>query len=276
MVYRIPRSRLWSFLRDGLKPALKRLLGARLYHKITERWYWAAVFANYAVIRHPLLRRLFPGRTGVWSHTIYIEGTNICNAKCVFCAYPQMDRPKQTMSMDHFRSVERWAALGGDEADLTPIVGDPFVDKHILERLDFCATSRASGVFTFTNAILMKPALEQLCGYGERLTVCAPSEAVGKPTPPSWASTSSTTRPPASRASPRPAPLSSSLLVQLSLRSTVGSESSEFRVTVSAREARALVIDRIHFRQTVGRHQADLQAVEQSPAYACDAAPATG
>ena len=36
---------------------------------------------------------------------LHVEGTNICNAECVFCAYPQMERRKQTMSMEDFRRV---------------------------------------------------------------------------------------------------------------------------------------------------------------------------
>jgi radical SAM protein with 4Fe4S-binding SPASM domain len=68
---------------------------------------------------------------------LHVEGTNICNAECVFCAYPQMERKKQTMSMDDFkRVVSEYLGMGGRHVSLTPIVGDPFVDKHIFERLD--------------------------------------------------------------------------------------------------------------------------------------------
>jgi Radical SAM superfamily len=79
---------------------------------------------------------------------LHIEGTNICNAKCVFCAYPQMERPKQTMPMDEFRRiVDEYVAMGGRHVSLTPIVGDPFVDPHFLSRLDdLCARPQLSGL----------------------------------------------------------------------------------------------------------------------------------
>ncbi|MEK7383311.1 MAG: radical SAM protein [Elusimicrobiota bacterium] len=107
-------------------------------------------------------------------HTLYIEGTNICNARCVFCAYPQMKRSKATMPMETFqRVVEQYLALGHAEVDLTPIVGDPFVDRHLLERLDFLASrAEVKGFHFYTNAILMKPdILERLVAYDGRFTI---------------------------------------------------------------------------------------------------------
>lgn len=90
---------------------------------------------------------------------LHVEGTNICNAACVFCAYPQMERKKQTMSMDEFRRiVNEYLAMGGRHVSLTPIVGDPFVDKHVFERLDLLMSlDLVSGISFYTNAILMTP-----------------------------------------------------------------------------------------------------------------------
>jgi hypothetical protein len=69
---------------------------------------------------------------------LHVEGTNICNAECVFCAYPQMERKKTVMPMEDFRRIVlEYLAMGGRHVSLTPIVGDPFVDKHVFERLDF-------------------------------------------------------------------------------------------------------------------------------------------
>lgn len=163
--YVIPRSTAFEKAREALKPFLKRLGPA--YAWLADKWYWTKVFANYVAIRRG-------SGQGLWAQTIYVESTNICNARCVFCAYPQMERPKVTMSLEVFRSVvDQWTELGGDEVDLTPIVGDPFVDKHLFERLDYLAAHpRIRRFHFFTNAILMKPEyFERLCGYGARLTV---------------------------------------------------------------------------------------------------------
>src|SRR5678816_2899265 len=51
---------------------------------------------------------------------LHVEGTNVCNAACVFCAYPQMERKKQTMPMETFeRVVRQYLAMGGHHVSLT-------------------------------------------------------------------------------------------------------------------------------------------------------------
>lgn len=129
-------------------------------------------YLHYTLLRSRSFRRLF--RPGIRPAELFIEGTNICNARCAFCAYPQMERPKVTMPMDTFRSVvDQYLKLGFHEVDLTPIVGDPFVDKFLFERLDYLSARRERlGFHFYTNAILMKPALmPRLAAYGERLTI---------------------------------------------------------------------------------------------------------
>jgi radical SAM protein with 4Fe4S-binding SPASM domain len=105
---------------------------------------------------------------------LHVEGTNICNARCVFCAYPQMERKKQTMSMESFaRVVQQYLDMGGHHVSLTPIVGDPFVDKHVFERLDhLMALEQVRGISFYTNAILMSPEKsERLMRYASKLHV---------------------------------------------------------------------------------------------------------
>jgi radical SAM protein with 4Fe4S-binding SPASM domain len=116
---------------------------------------------------------------------LHVEGTNICNAKCVFCAYPQMERKKQTMSMEAFeRVVTEYLDMGGHHVSLTPIVGDPFVDKHLFERLEFLmAEERVTGISFYTNAILMTPEKsERLMGYASKLHVHVSWGGFDKPT----------------------------------------------------------------------------------------------
>lgn len=105
---------------------------------------------------------------------LHLEGTNICNAKCTFCAYPQMERAKETMPMETFgRIVDEYVEMGGRGVSLTPIVGDPFVDRHIFERLDYLDQKPGiQGFYFYTNGILMKPAIsDRLVSYGEKLHV---------------------------------------------------------------------------------------------------------
>src|SRR5262245_8331298 len=64
-----------------------------------------------------------------------IETTNICNSNCVFCANSVMTRRKGTMDMQQFKkAVDGYAAAGGDSIDFTVSIGDPLLDKKLLER----------------------------------------------------------------------------------------------------------------------------------------------
>lgn len=64
-----------------------------------------------------------------------IETTNICNAKCVFCANTVMQRRKEPLAMERFRRVvDEFAALGGTEIDFNVTIGDPLLDPMLLER----------------------------------------------------------------------------------------------------------------------------------------------
>jgi len=149
----------------------RAILGPRLYGRLGAAWIWGKTLVNYLLMRSPLGRRL---GVRAWPHALYVEGTNICNAECVFCAYPDMVRPKKVMPMELFTSVvDQYAALGGREVDLTPIVGDPFADGKLFERLDAVAAHPGIRRFHFfTNAIGMRPELgEKLLAYAPRLKV---------------------------------------------------------------------------------------------------------
>ena len=155
-------------IRDMFKSAARAALGPGGYSWAAAKYGWGKTIINYWLMRLP------GSAVGAWPHALYIEGTNICNAECVFCAYPEMLRPKKVMDMDFFKSViDQYVALGGAEVDLTPIVGDPFVDGKIFERLDHLASKPGLRRFHFfTNAIGMRPQLsEQLLKYGEKLRV---------------------------------------------------------------------------------------------------------
>ncbi|MGH7900066.1 MAG: radical SAM protein, partial [Candidatus Binatia bacterium] len=106
---------------------------------------------------------------------LHVEGTNACNAQCAFCAYSLMQRPKSFLSMENFtKTLRDYLAMGGAHVSLTPIVGDPFLDPHLFERLErLAAESAIRGFYFFTNAIRMTPEIgERLLGYGERLRIC--------------------------------------------------------------------------------------------------------
>jgi radical SAM protein with 4Fe4S-binding SPASM domain len=63
------------------------------------------------------------------------ETTNVCNAKCVFCANTVMERRKQMLDMGLFqKAVAELVAMGVETVDFNVTIGDPLLDKRLLER----------------------------------------------------------------------------------------------------------------------------------------------
>lgn len=155
-----------------LRALYRRVVPVAARERVAYAREWGITLLNYALMRSSLANSFGP--VAAKPHALFIEGTNICNARCVFCAYPEMERPKVTMTMETFKkAVDQYLALGSTEVDLTPIVGDPFVDKHLFERLDYLASRpEVTRYHFYTNAILMKPELlERLLSYGERFCI---------------------------------------------------------------------------------------------------------
>src|SRR5512135_2329361 len=117
-----------------------------------------------------ICRRLLPGRevlpqvlrlqeiTHQTPLILQIETTNVCNARCVFCAYPKMLREKGIMSIPLFeRIVQEYATMGGGPVSLTPVVGDALLDPHLLNRLRILeACPEIRQVSLTTNAIALE------------------------------------------------------------------------------------------------------------------------
>lgn len=102
--------------------------------------------------------------------------TNICNAKCVFCAYTKSEMPRGVMTEGIFKlGLEAWSAEGGKHIDLTPTVGDPLIDKSIESKIGLARKHGLTASFT-TNAILLKGRSQSLLDAGlNELYVSLPS-----------------------------------------------------------------------------------------------------
>ncbi len=66
-----------------------------------------------------------------------IETTGICNAKCVFCPYPNMKRPHIPMSDEIFNKIVHRIKEEGIIPQVFDLfmIGEPFLDKKIFERI---------------------------------------------------------------------------------------------------------------------------------------------
>jgi radical SAM protein with 4Fe4S-binding SPASM domain len=63
------------------------------------------------------------------------ETINICNNDCIICAHDIMRRKKTIMPLELFeRVLIEYAKVGGGALSLTPVVGEVFLDKYLVER----------------------------------------------------------------------------------------------------------------------------------------------
>ena len=86
-----------------------------------------------------------------------VELTNICSANCIFCAYQYQKREKIVMEEWIYRKIlDEYCEMGGGELLLQVVVGDPTVDKDLVERIRLArGRKEITAIRTITNAILL-------------------------------------------------------------------------------------------------------------------------
>ena len=86
-----------------------------------------------------------------------LEVSNACNANCSFCAYRFMERKlKITRTEDIKKIIDEYSLNGGGDVNFTPVVGDPLVDKNLLEKIKYCRSQRnIKHIWTYTNGIYL-------------------------------------------------------------------------------------------------------------------------
>lgn len=113
------------------------------------------------------IKNLFPakGKSNVDSATFQV--TNICNAACIFCAYPIAKMKKGTMPFEIFKKslIKITNRNNLSRVDLTPTVGDPLIDLNLFEKIKF-AKSLGLEVVTTTNAILLAQNCQKILDSG--------------------------------------------------------------------------------------------------------------
>ena len=85
------------------------------------------------------------------------ESTNICNANCTFCGYRFMKRKKTVLNENLYKkSIDQYDAIGGGPLNFTPTVGDPLVDKKLVEKIRYARKKKNIKTITsYTNGILL-------------------------------------------------------------------------------------------------------------------------
>lgn len=138
------------------------------------RWAKQALDVSY---RSFARKSELEGRLAVFSRLparLHVEGTNACDARCVFCVYSDSAVPKRSMAMSDFaRVVDAYAAMGGSYISLTPVLGEPLLDPFLRDRLFHLKQHPAiRGFHFYTNGIrLARQMAEELLRIGAPLTV---------------------------------------------------------------------------------------------------------
>ena len=66
------------------------------------------------------------------------EISNACNADCSFCAYRYQKRKKHIMNLEMFKkTVDEYSSDGGGTISFTPVVGDPLMDKKLIDKIQY-------------------------------------------------------------------------------------------------------------------------------------------
>ena len=94
---------------------------------------------------------------------LYIETTNLCNARCVFCMYPKIHGtfPVQYMEQSLFKSIiDDYTNMGGRQISMTPTVADPFTDRYFHERINYLEQSKIEKVFLYSNFIAFRKPIQ--------------------------------------------------------------------------------------------------------------------
>lgn len=88
--------------------------------------------------------------------SLSVELTNVCNANCVFCAYQYDKRKKTSLDEALFRkALAEFKTIGGRRVNLTPHLGELFVDRDIIRKLRYIKELGFKEVSTYTNASLL-------------------------------------------------------------------------------------------------------------------------
>lgn len=81
---------------------------------------------------------------------LYIEPSSICNLKCAFCAYDKKITPRMNMSnLFFFDVIEQATEMGYEQFGLTPITGELFMDKNVMDKIEYLENHPKVKLFHF-------------------------------------------------------------------------------------------------------------------------------
>jgi len=103
------------------------------------------------------IKNFFPNTNENSPNIASFQVANICNASCIFCAYPISKMKKGVMKYETFKKALAkvlWNCKDLKTIDLTPTVGDPLIDMNLFEKIGLSKDLNLNVVLT-TNGILL-------------------------------------------------------------------------------------------------------------------------
>ncbi len=128
------------------------------YIKTKHFKYLLGLLFYFKVLVKDLIGLFDPRVTTIKLLHLDIEPTNICNANCVFCAYQYQSGPTyKTVNFDFVKKLlDAFCEAGGGDIGLTPIVGDPLVNKDLETIVSICRKyNKIKNIGITTNGILL-------------------------------------------------------------------------------------------------------------------------
>ena len=108
-------------------------------------------YALYNLNKNRLLGRSFVPPPYI---RLFIEPVSFCNLACKFCTYPKNLHPRTVMDDDLFqKGIDQACEIGIEEIALTPINGDVFMDRNIVDRMMYIECSPIKSHVFYTNFI---------------------------------------------------------------------------------------------------------------------------
>lgn len=141
----------------------------KLVYKVLGTLPWAIPHVVPPLQRLWTIRRLIPRRPTLDLLTreqlrkklelrprvVDIETSNICNARCTFCAYEFREKRPRIMGLSDFvRLLDRLHDYEGMELSFTPVVGDPLLDRTLVRKIRLARqTGTVSSIAFATNLL---------------------------------------------------------------------------------------------------------------------------
>lgn len=133
--------------------------------QILKRVYKSRYLNNCKLFQKLILKRARHVDKG-WTHQgIIIETAVTCNARCIMCAHSEK-RMLGEMSMTLFKNiVDQLRDLGFRSVGLS-IYGEPFMDRHWMERIEYLRSRDLSYGFFSNGSLLSQDVVESMVTLG--------------------------------------------------------------------------------------------------------------